>query len=58
MFITSYCKRIKDNKLALNIDYITSEYTEEEINYMQEYMMYIAVQLIDNSDKKIKEIIK
>lgn len=51
-------KELKDNKLALNIDYIISEYTEEEINYMQEYMTYIAGQLIDNSDKKIKEIIK
>ena len=51
-------KEVKHNRLILSIDYRISEYTEEEINDMQEYMMYMAVQLIDNSDKKIKEIIK
>ena len=51
-------KEVKDNKLTINIDHIISEYTEEEIKYMYEYMMYIAAQIIDNSDKKIKEIIK
>lgn len=50
-------KEVKDNKLTLSIDYRISEYAEEEINYMYEYMTNIALQLIENSDKKIKEII-
>ena len=50
-------KEVKENKLTLSIDYRISEYTEEEINYMYEYMSYIALQLIENGDKKLKEII-
>lgn len=50
-------KEVKDNKLTLYIDHRISEYTEEEINDMYEYMMYVILQIIDNSDKKLKEIL-
>lgn len=50
-------KEVSDNKITLSIDHRISEYTKEEINHMYEYMIYIALHLIENSGKRIKEII-
>lgn len=45
-----------EGHITLNFDYKTSEYSNEDISVMKDYMVKIAKEIIENGDLRVKDI--
>lgn len=51
-------KEIAEDDLYMSYDYRIAEYSEDEINKMHKYMMYLSESIINNKERLIKEIVE